>query len=299
MYPNFFIAGAPKCGTTAMIEYLRSHPQVFVSAMKEPHFFATDMPGLQRVAEPSEYEALFGGGDSHTAVGEGSVFYLYSREALTRIRDRLPAARVIVMLRNPADLIHALHAQFLYSRNEDQHRIERAWQLVGERRQGRHIPRHCRDASLLRYDRVALLGEQLGRLLELFPREQVLWLFFDDFARDTRKEYLKVLDFLGLEDDGRETFPPVNQHKRHRWQAVGNFTQRPPERLVAAGLWLKRRLGVRQWGLLQRLRRMNRMSGGRAPLPPALRHEILEHYREDILRLQALTERPLGHWLQS
>lgn len=296
--PNFFIAGAPKCGTTALVEYLRTHPQVFISELKEPHYFATDMEGKRTIRTEAEYQGLFSSVQPHhSAIGEGSVYYLYSDEALANIRAYAPDARILVMLRNPLELIPSLHGQFLYSRNEEVRDLGQAWALVGQRAQGRRIPRRCSDPKLLRYDRIARLGEQLERLLGIFPPDQVMWIFFDDFARDTRGEYLRVLDFLGLDDDGREAFPPVNQHKRHRLDAVGNFTQRPPRRLVQAGLKAKALLGIDRLGLLNRLRRLNRVEGRRAPLSPELREEILEAYQDDIQRLSQLTGRPLGHWL--
>lgn len=299
MRPNFFIAGAPKCGTTALVEYLRTHPQVFISELKEPHYFATDMEGKRTIKSEAGYEALFEGAERyHRAVGEGSVYYLYSEQALSNIRAYAPQARIIVMLRNPVELIPSLHGQYLYSRNEDERDLATAWALIGPRSEGQRLPKRCSDPKLLRYDRIARLGEQLERLLATFPAGQVMWIFFDDFARDTRGEYLRVMRFLGLDDDGRDTFPPINQHKRHRLDTVGNFTQRPPRRLVQAGLKAKRLLGIERLGLLNRLRRLNRIDGRRAPMTPVLRETILESYRDDILRLSRLTGRPLHHWLE-
>lgn len=298
MRPNFFVAGAPKCGTTALVEYLRPHPQVFISALKEPHYFATDIDGLRNIRREGDYEALFENADkSHRAIGEGSVFYLYSEQALARILSYAPEARIIVMLRNPVELISSLHSQYLYSRNEDVGDLGQAWDLIGPRARGQHIPRLCRDAKLLRYDRVARLGEQLERLLTLFPPDQVMWIYFDDFIRDTRHEYLRTLRFLGLEDDEKESFPAVNQNKRHRVGALGDFTQRPPRRLVNAGLRIKEVLGIQHLGLLNRLREMNRVAGRRPKLAPELREKILETYRDDIRRLSRLTGRSLDHWL--
>ena len=72
--PNFFIVGAPKCGTTALSHYLRQHPRIFFSLPKEPHYFATDLPRYRMVThEPAYLEYFRGAGPQHTAVGEGSV----------------------------------------------------------------------------------------------------------------------------------------------------------------------------------------------------------------------------------
>src|SRR5690349_21884975 len=86
--PNFFIVGAPKCGTTALYEYLRPHPNVFLPRVKEPHFFATDLGTYPAVKTRAAYDRLFA--DSlaeHTRVGEASVYYLRSSAALANIRE--------------------------------------------------------------------------------------------------------------------------------------------------------------------------------------------------------------------
>ena len=102
--PNFFIVGAPKCGTTAMTTYLRDHPQIFMPLQKEPHYFAEDYPIFREVWTEKQYLHLFRSADSsHLAVGEASVWYLYSDHALPRIKAFAPDARIIVQVRNPVD----------------------------------------------------------------------------------------------------------------------------------------------------------------------------------------------------
>lgn len=96
--PNFFIIGAPKCGTTSLAHWLAQHPEVFMSPVKEPHYFSTDFP-LTSWRDPDDYHSLFEGADTHhKAVGEASVWYLRSREAVPQIEAHYPGARYIVML---------------------------------------------------------------------------------------------------------------------------------------------------------------------------------------------------------
>ena len=117
--PNFFIVGAPRCGTTALSEYLRGHPNVFFSQPKEIGFFATDFPGSRVITRFEDYMALFNDVQpDHLRVGEGSVWYMYSREAARNIHEYNPKAKLIVMLRNPVDLVHSLHSQLLLSIDE-------------------------------------------------------------------------------------------------------------------------------------------------------------------------------------
>jgi hypothetical protein len=108
--PDFFIVGARKCGTTALAEYLREHPGIFFSDPKEPHYFAKDFHGYQPAyaTDWDKYLALFSG---HTPTqlrsGEGSVWYFYYDNALANIRRSIPDAKLIVMVREPADMLHS------------------------------------------------------------------------------------------------------------------------------------------------------------------------------------------------
>lgn len=101
--PNFFILGAPKAGTTAMAQWLSEHPDVFMSAIKEPQFFNADHGGGFE-GGLAEYLKLFAAASArHRVIGEGTVWYLYSRVAVKTILDVSPSARFLVMLRNPVD----------------------------------------------------------------------------------------------------------------------------------------------------------------------------------------------------
>src|SRR6266498_2750548 len=97
--PNFFIVGAPKCGTTALYEYLRRHPHIFMPKLKEPHFFALDL-GHPMVKTEVHYASLFADSTKeHMRVGEASVYYLYSAVALPAIHAFNPDAKIIAMVR--------------------------------------------------------------------------------------------------------------------------------------------------------------------------------------------------------
>ena len=110
--PNFFIIGAPKCGTTSLANWLAEHPRVFFSDTKEPHFFCTD--GYTGVKTLKQYEKLFEDAKPHhLAVGEGSTHYLFSKVAVPNILVYNPDARFIVCLRNPVDMAPSLHSERL------------------------------------------------------------------------------------------------------------------------------------------------------------------------------------------
>jgi hypothetical protein len=298
MLPDFFIVGAPKCGTTAISEYLRSHPRVFMCHPKEPHYFAMDIPGYRCVDNLQDYQSLFQRAPDYLAAGEASVFYLYSEVAIAEIRKSVPAARLLVMLRNPLDIAVAMHAQALCSRDENVTSFARAWDLCEMRREGRKVPRHCRDCKILLYNRLPLLGQQLVRLLSVFPASQVKWWFYEDFAANPRTVYREILDFIAVPDDGRREFPPVNPRRRARFQLLAQFTQKTPGIFLRTGMRLKQRLGISRLGVLEALRQVNYVPVRRPTLPPSLRSEMKAYFTPDIRLLEATTGRNLDHWLE-
>ena len=227
--PNFFIIGAPKCGTTALHHYISEHQQVFVPKIKEPHFYCTDIPGYPRLESARQYENLFrGANDRHVAVGEASVFYLYSQQAVPAILKNHPGSKIIVMVRDPVEMAHSLHSQFLYGFREGEPSFEIAWNLQHERTQGRHIPSTCTCPEVLQYAKVCMLGEQVERLMQIVPRQQLLVIDFNDFKKSTRDVYVRVLAFLGIADDGRLDFPPVNANRQHSLPVLTRLMMHPP-----------------------------------------------------------------------
>ncbi len=300
--PDFFILGAPKCGTTALSEYLRRHPRVFVSRPKEPHYFCRDFDYYYAPGQRTEqhYLGLFAEADeSHLAVGEASVWYLYSEDAARNIAEFDAAARVIVMVRNPAELVPSLHSQLLYTLDEDRPSVAEAWGLQQARRRGEAVPATARVPEFLQYGDAARLGAQLRRVYESFPHRQVKVIVFDDLRADTAAVYRESLAFLGVPDDGRTDFPRVNENKVHRAESLARFTQRPPRTLVAAARGVKRVSGVERLGVMDRLRHRNRQVTGRQELDPALDRELREFFREDVGELGELIGRDLSAWSRS
>src|SRR5438034_3527344 len=111
--PGFFIVGAPKCGTTAMNDYLAGHPDIFM-AKKEIHYFGSDLEIKQKKLSGEEYLDFFKEGEHKYIVGESSVWYLYSKNAAAEIKAFSPGAKIIIMLRNPVDMLPSLHSQHIF-----------------------------------------------------------------------------------------------------------------------------------------------------------------------------------------
>lgn len=297
--PDFFIVGAPKCGTTALYEYLRPHPNIFMSTVKEPHFFAGDLGTYPFIKSRDEYARLFAGaGPQHLRVGEASVYYLRSTVAIANIRDFNPDARLIAMFRNPVEMLHSFHAQLLYVAEESESDFETAWRLQEQRSRGIGLPPRSRGGFLVQYRELARFGSQVERLLSLFPREQVRLILYDDFAVSPQAVYDDVIGFLGIPHDGRTDFPRVNEGKRARLAWLRDFYRKPPTPLRSAFRGLKRAVGGGEAisTVARKLVALNTVKERRPPLTPEFRAELVETFREEVALLSRLLDRDLSHW---
>jgi hypothetical protein len=297
--PNFFIVGAPKCGTTALYEYLRPHPNIFMSEVKEPHFFAKDLGGYPAVKSLEDYIALFAGSsEQHSRVGEASVYYLRSSVAISNIHEFNPEARIIAMFRNPVDMVYSLHSQLLYVAEESVSDFETAWRLQERRSRGMDIPRTSREPSLLQYGEVGRFGTQTERLLAIFPAAQAKLILYDDFVASPKRVYDDVIDFLEIPHDQRAEFPRINENKKARIGWVRDFFRRPPPGLHNAVRTLKQAVGSEGISAVKKsLVDLNTMKQRRPPLPAELRAELVEAFRDEVGLLARLMGRDLSHWV--
>src|SRR3569833_500177 len=294
--PDFFIAGAPKCGTTSLWNYLRAQPAVFMPDNKEPIYFCSDLPADLRVRTLAEYEALFSSAPPHALTGEASVFYLYSSVAISQIMAHNVNAKIIVMLRNPLEAARSMHAFRRNNHLEDVGDFERAWRLQQSRLEGRHLPRRWPYPLLLQYGAQNSYAPQVRRLLEHVPRKQCLFLLFEEFFADPARQFARVLEFLGLPpDSARTAFPVVNQTVGVRSLSVDRLLRHPPPALLAL------RHAAHAFGFhpMRALRRLNRAAGQRPPLRDSFRAELEEYFSVDVAELEQLLGRRLWPALQS
>jgi len=206
--PDFFIVGLPKSGTTALYEMLALHPEIFMPAIKEPRFFATDLRsrfqparGYRLPETLDDYLSLFADAGPEQCVGEASALYLLSHTAARAIADVQPAARIIAILREPASFLHSFHLQLLRSHVETTKDLRRAISLEAVRSEGKRLPRRSHLPQLLQYSQQVRYVEQLRRYRDVFPEEQMLVLIYDDFRRDNQATLQTVLRFLGVDDE--------------------------------------------------------------------------------------------------
>lgn len=303
--PNFFVVGAPRCGTTALYTYLKEHPAIYLPTIKELHYFASDFPDVHKIKfnTDDDYLQMFAqAGERHAAVGEISPLYIYSSVALERIHAFDAQAKIILILRNPVDFVQSIHQLNLSLLREDERDLSRAWDLQEERRNGRHIPGGCREPQLVQYGDLGSFGRCLERVYSIFPREQALVILFDDFSADPKTTYETILAFLAVASDGRTKFPPVNAgfEQRSRFFARLLHPSRSIYRLFMKTISLFGVNFMKNVSLLYgRVESLNIRRTPRETMDPALRARLETYFRPDVEKLARLLDRDLSAWLDS
>lgn len=284
-YPDFVIAGAAKCGTTALYAYLTAHPQVAMSSRKEPYFWCPDIPVPDAVADPATYAALWQHAPADGLRGEATPAYIRSATAAARILASNPGTRFVVMLRNPTEMAASYHAQMLFSLHETEASFHKAWALQERRRRGKSIPVACPFPPDLQYAEVCALGDQLERMTAIVPPQQLKVVLLDDLRADPRRVYLEVLLFLGLEDDGRTHFAPVNQNRRRKALPLTRLARRVGASRPLARLRLSRLID-----------RLSAREGPRQPLDPHFAATLHAFFLPQVEKLETLLDRNLDAW---
>ena len=304
-FPDFFVVGAPRCGTTAFCRYLARNPQIGFSRPKEPHYFAR----LDHDPSAAELERDYLGRyfahctNEERAIGEGSVSYLYAPEAIGRIRRLNPDARFIAMVRDPLTMLPSYHLRMRFLLQEDEPSFERAWALEPARARGEHVPKRCLDARLLLYSEVAKLGAQVRRLIDVAGRERTHVIVFDDLAADPLGTYRRALAFLGVDDDGQTQFERRYESRMYRYRWLQQLLYVPATRggkLIDTVQRRSRRYdrdGAKRKSLIKRLTDFNKVRASPATLSPAMVAAVRERLRPDVDLLSQLLGRDLGHWL--
>jgi hypothetical protein len=311
--PNFFIVGAPKAGTTSLYAYLGQHPEIYMSPLKEPNYFAfelraenfskEDQPRIAREAEAlrdylngdlrdkrfgglvsdwEDYRKLFRNASTETAIGEASPMYLWSGSAAHNIAQRLPHAKIIISLRNPVD---RAYSQYLQMMSIGMIR----WSFRRQIQASMADEHKCFGPSwpLLEFGQY---HAQVARYLRVFPRSQIHISLYEELQAAPRELLSNLFRFLEVRADFA-----VDVSQRHHVPQI--------PKLAAAAYYLKK---WRLWPRLRKLVPAAWASGARSlalrpraslTMEPADRALLSEYYRDDIEKLQSLLGRDLSAWL--
>lgn len=294
--PDFFIAGAPRCGTTAMYEYLSQHPQVFMPEHKEPIYFGSDLTHLHGRLTEADYLGLFKRSRPGQRVGEASTWYLFSQTAAREIKEFAPESQIVVMLRNPVEVMYSLHRELVFYRAEPIEDFEEALGAEEDRKQGRRLGPPGRGEMLYYRDTVKF-AEQLQRFLDVFDREQIKIIVFDDFAQDPARSYRDLLQFLRVDATFRPEFARVNESKRHVNPSLQELIVRPPAPIARLVPLLRRTRLAHQ--IRAAILSANSRPMKRAPMNPELRQQLTQELAPEVERLSDLIGRDLSAWSRS
>ena len=241
---RFFIVGAPKCGTTSLARWLADHPQIYFSPIKEPHFYCTDLK-CRKVLDREAYDNLFAKAPSSAKMlGEASTWYLFSQEAIPNILRDYPDAKFIVMTRDPVEMAISL---FFHNRNklhEPLDDFDLAWDAQLTRRFDSAFQSKIKEPAFIQYGAACSLGTLVERLYAQVRTSHVLHVQLENVKQDAKFEYKRVLCFLGVDDDGRISFPKYNQAKMHRSKLMQRILQNSAR--FARSLGIRKSFGVKQ-----------------------------------------------------
>lgn len=261
---------------------------------KESHFFGSDLDSPYFIRDREKYLSLFSEAKDVKRIGEASVWYLYSKQAAYEIREFLPSASIIIMLRNPVDMLYALHSQFLYNGNEDIECFVEALNAEEDRKHGLRISPNVIFVEGLFYRETVKYTEQVRRYLHIFGRENVCVVIYDDFKNEPAKVYGETLRFLGVSEDFYPEFKVINPNKRVRSHRVRNFLQNPPVITKSIGkILIPYRVRQR---LVEKFKSLNIKYVPRSSMKHELREKLQAEFMPEIERLSELLGRDLTHW---
>ena len=285
---DFFVIGAAKCGTSALDSYLSKHPDIYL-ANNEPNFFAQEVHGIHHTPK-EEYWSGFANSNK-LLKGDVSPIYIFSKEAVALIHEKYPTAKIIVLYRDPAKMAASWHNQMVKFWNEDQKDFKVAWNLQEQRRLGKQVPDRLKNVDLVDYQKMCSIGTQLKRVFEIVPRDQILVIRQDDLMNDTRSTYLKVLDFLGLKDDGQSDFKKVNPSAKIRSPFLHKYILRPYPFLRPVAK-LMRSLG---FDVRRSVTRANFKSSN-VTIDPEFETLLRDTFKGEVEILESLLETDLREW---
>lgn len=295
--PTFLVIGAARSGTTALFAYLAQHPEVFMSPVKEPNFFAFEGepldfrgPGADfvnnSVAQLADYEALFAGATGEKARGEASPLYLYAEQAPARIFERVPETKLIAILRNP---IEQAFSHYLYAKRnviEPLDDFTSALEAEPERLKAHWQP-------MFQYSQFPKYHEQLSRYYALFPADQIKVFLYEDFLESPLKVIAEIFALIGVDD----SFVPDLSYKPNaggvpKNRLIQDLMMKPygPTKILGSLLPQKLRERIKHAVSDRNLERPE--------FPDAARARLLGELGDDILRLQEMLGRDLSAWLE-
>lgn len=289
-HPNFFIVGAAKSGTTSLWQYLREHPDIFMSQNKEPGYFCHS----QGIKNYEKYLKLFSEATTETALGEASHAYLTSQESAAWIHAIYPDIKIIVILRNPVDRAYSLYNWMTREGYEPILPFEKAVDAEESRIADTQFKKtHSGPLQNYLYFHSGLYSAQLKRYFNIFPEQQMHVILYDELKENPVATAQKVYEFLGVDTSFT---PSTGIH--NKGQIPASVTA---QYLIRKYLTYLKKLHVPSAvKIRQSVLNINVRLGKnlRHELDVSTRNNLTALYRDDILATSRLIERDLSSWLE-
>ena len=268
---DFIIIGAPKCGTTGLYYQLNRSEQVFMPPNKEMHFFENDDKYKKGF---DWYNSFFEDGQNHDIIGEATPAYLRSEEAANRIKEYNPNIKLIAILRDPID---RLNSNYWFDHNKG--RVNKPIKETVDN-----------DPS---YIEKGFYGKQLEQYLELFPKENILVLLYEDLINQPEQLYSRIFSFLKIDPYKLDVKTNVNKSRNVKSGFMKKFIKRGGFFKGIVKKLIPKKLHWYVWAKFLDL------VAGKKPydeLPKKMKEELLQIYMDDINKLELLFDLDLKNW---
>ena len=300
MKPNLFIVGQPKSGTTALHQFLGQHPEIYMSSIKEPHFFCSDFHlesdrayGKKRFYDfrsESAYLQLFNKAKNVKVAGESSTNYLYSHVAAEKIYNFNPNAKIIIILREPAKFLYSLHSHYVKFTEENEPDFLTALSLESQRQEEKALSPRVTSPSYLYYSQRVQYHQQVKRYCDRFKPEQIKVIIFEEFKSDNKRVFREVLEFLGVEPNFTPEYAAVNVNKEVKFKSVNNVINNPLVKSITKNLLSQ------EFNEFVRDNIVERFLWHQAPkasIPEEIKLQLMEQYRPEVIKISELLNRDL------
>jgi len=298
-FPNLFLVGSGRCGTTTLYDYLNQHPDVFMSIPKEPAYFCKDYhkesdefhkkQSFFYFRTEQEYMKLFSATKNQKVVGEASTLYFPSKVAAKNIYEFNPEAKIIILIRNPIELLYSSHGEYLLRFRENIDDFYVALAAEKQRRNWENIPKLVPAPSLLFYSEKVKFSSHIKRYLELFDQEQVKVIIYEEFKENNYKVVQDIFKFIGVDPNINIDLKTNRASRKIRSKflkklLVSHFLSQAPKKILKGKIYYK---------LRSSLYKIIAKKESRPQLQPKLRKELMEKFKKEVINTGRLINKDL------
>ena len=292
-FPHFLIVGAPKCGTTALHNYLTQHPEVNMSP-KEIHYFGKDLN--YKIKRPSleKYNSYF----KETGInGDASVWYFYSDSIYQELKKLGVSPKIIVLLRNPVEVAYSLHSQNIVDANENILNFEEALDLEESRKLGHNLPPNVDPPRTVYYKETADFYPRMKVLQENIPAENIFVGLQEDLKKNTKRFIRDIEGFLGINHFNNYNFKPVNVNKTVKNKSVNQLIKKPSRFKKSLFRTLIPFKYIRSW-LVHKVYDSNLEYNKRSQLSEKTQTELKSYFKSNTIKLMDIIKVDISHWIK-